>query len=232
MPEAKAVQSMFARISGRYDLLNRTLSGGVDQRWRRKVVRAAGPIEGRVAVDVACGTGDLALLLAEAGARVVGVDFTHEMLVHGPRKERRARAEAWVQGDALRLPLQDGVAACATIAFGLRNVEDRRRGMEELRRVVEPGGRVLVLECGLPKNRVFGSVYRTYFDHVLPRLGGLISGDRAAYEYLPETVAAWPGPDQLADELRAVRLESVGYESLFGGVAYLHRGVRPHQDGA
>jgi demethylmenaquinone methyltransferase/2-methoxy-6-polyprenyl-1,4-benzoquinol methylase len=235
MPEPRAVRSMFARIAGRYDLLNRTLSGGMDQRWRRRVARRLAPLGGRTAVDVACGTGDLALELARGGARVIGLDFTFEMLARGPHKARaaaRRRADGraldatWVHGDALRLPLPDASMDVVTIAFGLRNVESRAACLVEFARALRPGGRLVVLECGLPRNRVLGALFRGYFTQVLPRLGGLVSGDRAAYEYLPATVLAWPGPDELAAEIGAAGFTDARFESLSGGVAYLHSATR------
>ncbi|MEZ6016631.1 MAG: ubiquinone/menaquinone biosynthesis methyltransferase [Planctomycetota bacterium] len=227
MPEPRAVRSMFARIAGRYDLLNRTLSGGMDQRWRKLVARRLAPLAGKVAIDVACGTGDLGLELARAGARVIGVDFTFEMVARAPDKARRkGQRVTWVQGDAMGLPLPDGVADAVTIAFGLRNVVDRGACLVELARVLRPGGTLIVLECGLPRNRVFGAVYREYFTRVLPRLGGWISGDRSAYEYLPATVLAWPGPDELSREVAAAGFQDTQFLSLSGGVAYLHSGVR------
>jgi demethylmenaquinone methyltransferase/2-methoxy-6-polyprenyl-1,4-benzoquinol methylase len=235
MPEPRAVRSMFARIAGRYDFLNRTLSGGMDQRWRRRVVRRLAPLGGRVAVDVACGTGDLALELARGGARVIGVDFTFEMLARAPAKAKRmAQGQAtdgvcdmtWVHGDAMYLPLPDASVDVVTIAFGLRNVEDRAACLAELGRVLRPGGRLVVLECGLPRNRVLGALFRGYFTRVLPRLGGWISGDRSAYEYLPATVLAWPGPVELAAEIDAAGFRGACFEALSGGVAYLHTATR------
>lgn len=218
---------MFARIAGRYDVLNRTLSGGMDQRWRRRVARGLAPLAGRVAVDVACGTGDLALELARAGARVIGVDFTLEMLERAPGKAAgQGLGVTWVHGDAMRLPLPDASVDVVTIAFGLRNVADRAACLVEFGRVVKAGGRVVVLECGLPRNRVLGALFRGYFTKVLPRLGGWISGDRSAYEYLPATVLAWPGPVELAAEIGAAGFDDTRFEALSGGVAYLHSATR------
>jgi len=227
MPEPRAVRSMFARIAGRYDFLNRTLSGGMDQRWRRRVARQLAPLAGRVAVDVACGTGDLALELARGGARVIGLDFTFEMLARAPAKaQRSALGVTWVHGDAMHLPLPDESVDVVTIAFGLRNVEARAACLAELGRALRPGGRLVVLECGLPRNRVLGALFRGYFTRVLPRLGGWISGDRSAYEYLPATVLAWPGPVELAAELGAAGFIDARFEALSGGVAYLHSATK------
>ena len=224
MPEATQVQSMFARIARRYDLLNHVLSAGVDRGWRRAVLKRAGDLAGKLVVDVAAGTGDLTFVLQKAGARALGVDFTHEMLVIAEDK-RDERPCLFVGGDALRLPLADDVADLATIAFGLRNLEDRVAGLRELARVVKPGGQVLVLEFSMPPNRVLGAGYSFYFRRVLPIVGGWISGDKAAYRYLPDSVQSWPDPDQLQAEMESVGLVACGFQRLTGGVACLSYGT-------
>jgi demethylmenaquinone methyltransferase/2-methoxy-6-polyprenyl-1,4-benzoquinol methylase len=226
MSDPRAVRAMFARIARRYDLLNRLLSAGIDRRWRAALVRDLGELRGRVLVDACCGTGDLALALEAAGARVVGVDFTPEMLARACLKGA-GRAACFVAGDALRLPLGDGTADAATIAFGLRNVADRRTGLGELKRVVRPGGTVMVLEFSLPRGRLTGALYRFYFTRLLPRLGAWISGDAAAYRYLPDTVLAWPSPGELRGEMEALGLERCGFRLLTGGIACLSWGRVP-----
>lgn len=223
--DPKVVQGMFARIAGRYDVANRVLSGGVDTRWRKLVIRrAGGDLRSQVAVDVACGTGDLAAALDRAGAEVLGVDFTFEMLAHAPNK---VRPGMWVQGDALAMPVQSGLADVVTMGFGLRNVIDRRQCFRELLRITKPGGKVFILEFGMPDRDLFGRVYRSYLTHVLPRIGGVLSGDRAAYRYLDSTVQAWPEADQLAEEMREDGFESVEFQRLFRGIAYLHVATAP-----
>lgn len=226
MPEAVQVRSMFARIAHRYDLLNHVLSAGIDRGWRKAVLRQAGPLEGRVAVDVAAGTGDLTFVLQKAGARAIGVDFTFEMLAIAEDK-RSERPCLFVDGDALALPIADGAADVATIAFGLRNLEDRVRGLAELARIVRPGGQVLVLEFSMPRGRVLGAGYSFYFTRVLPRVGGWISGDAAAYRYLPDTVQAWPSPEELQAEMESVGLVDCGFKRLSGGIACLSHGTVP-----
>lgn len=219
---------MFASIAGRYDLLNRTLSLGIDQRWRRRVVREAGPLEGRLVVDACTGTGDLAVAFARAGARVVGVDFTFPMVERAPAKLRSGDAPTqFVHGDALHLPLPDGACDVASVAFGIRNVADRLQGLRELARVVRPGGRVLVLEFTTPRRGPFAWAYRTYFTRVLPRVGRLVSKHPEAYEYLPRTVLAWPSPDEFVRELEDVGLVDCGHARLTQGVACLHWGTVP-----
>lgn len=219
---------MFARIAGRYDLLNRVLSMGIDRGWRRRTVAAAGDGARGLVVDACCGTGDLSRDFAAAGARVVGVDFTPEMLEHaGPKVGDVSGSAIFVHGDALALPLPSSVADVASVAFGLRNVRDPDAGLAELARVVRPGGIVMVLEFSHPPGRVLGALYGFYSGHVLPRVGALLSGDRAAYRYLPETVSRWPAPDELSARMRAVGLVDCGYTLLTGGIAALHTGRVP-----
>lgn len=228
MPQPEQVRSMFARIAGRYDLLNRILSLGIDRRWRRRTVCAAGELAGRLVLDACCGTGDLARDFARAGARVVGVDFTPQMLGRaGPKLAGGRPVHLFVQGDALRLPVASGCADVAAVAFGLRNLSDPDAGLRELARAVRPGGRVLVLEFATPPGRIVGALYRLYFTRLLPLVGGLVSGDPGAYRYLPETVLAWPSPDELEARFLRAGLEGCGYRLLSGGIACLHWGRVP-----
>jgi demethylmenaquinone methyltransferase/2-methoxy-6-polyprenyl-1,4-benzoquinol methylase len=226
MPDPVLVRSMFSRIAGRYDLLNHTLSLGIDRGWRRRVVRAAQPLQGALAIDACSGTGDLALALRAAGARVLGVDFTHAMLRRA-RGKRGGGGLDFVQGDALRLPVAAAVADVATVAFGIRNVADPDQALREFLRVLKPGGRVLVLEFSTPRGRLFGAAYRQYFTRVLPRVGGWISGDREAYSYLPRSVGEWPGPDAFRAIMESAGFEACTWRALTGGVACLHEGRRP-----
>jgi demethylmenaquinone methyltransferase/2-methoxy-6-polyprenyl-1,4-benzoquinol methylase len=217
---------MFARIAGRYDLLNHLLSAGVDRRWRTRLVRQLGDLRGRVLLDSCCGTGDLAFALERAGARVLGVDFTPEMLARA-RAKGAGQAARFVAGDALHLPLGDASVDAAAIAFGIRNVADRRAGLGEMMRVVRPGGTVILLEFSPPPGGLMGALYRAYFTRVLPRLGGWISGSADAYRYLPATVLAWPAPDELRAEMEALGLERCGYQRLTAGIACLSYGRVP-----
>lgn len=228
MPDPIQVRSMFGRIAGRYDLLNRLLSAGIDQRWRRAAVRRAGELgRGRV-LDACCGTGDLALAFERAGGRVVGVDFTPQMLTLAERKRRAdAGGPLFVHGDALRLPAGNDSVDLATVAFGIRNVADRGAALVELARVVRPGGMALVLEFSMPPGAVLGFVYRFYFTRILPVAGRLISRDRGAYDYLPRTVLAWPRPDELQREFEAAGFEACGHRPLTRGIACLHWGRVP-----
>ncbi len=221
---------MFARIAGRYDLLNHLLSCGIDRGWRRRTVReaaGAGGLAGQCVVDVCCGTGDLALEFRRAGARVVGVDFTPEMLRIARPKSGAGEPVIFARGDALRLPVRSASADVASVAFGVRNLADADAGLRELARVVRPGGRVLVLEFSPPPKGLLGAVYGVYFTRVVPLLGGLVSGDREAYRYLPRTVSAWPGPDRVRAQMESVGLADCGYRALTGGLACLHWGRVP-----
>jgi demethylmenaquinone methyltransferase/2-methoxy-6-polyprenyl-1,4-benzoquinol methylase len=221
---------MFAGIAGRYDLLNHLLSGNTDRRWRRAVAQTLRPalVEGARVLDVACGTGDLSLALSEAGrAEVVGVDFCRPMLEIAARKgPEGARPIPYVEGDALQLPFADETFDVATIAFGLRNLSSVEEGLRELRRILKPGGRVAILEFSEPVLPGFRQLFRFYFTRVLPRIGGIVSGSRGAYEYLPRSVSAFPNQRRLAGMLKSAGFEEVEYRNLTGGVAALHTGRR------
>ena len=218
---------MFARISGRYDLLNHLLSLGIDRGWRRAAVRAAGQLGDGCVVDVCCGTGDLALEFARQRARVVGVDFTPEMLRQAGPKRLNGDRVLFAHGDALRLPVRDRSADVVSVAFGVRNLADPVAGLREMARVARPGGLVLVLEFSPPPRGPLGACLRFYFTRVLPAVGGLISGDREAYRYLPRTIAQWPDAQAVKRKLESVGLVECGHRSLSGGVASLHWGRVP-----
>ena len=187
---ARRVRAMFSGIARRYDLLNHLLSGNVDKRWRRRTARALESclVEGARVLDVACGTGDLSLVLDEAGeASVIGLDFCRPMLEIARHKaDEISRPVPFVEGDALRLPFEDETFDAVTIAFGLRNLAGVADGLRELRRVLKQGGRLAVLEFSSPVVPGFRALVRFYFTRVLPRIGGLVSGSRGAYEYLPD----------------------------------------------
>lgn len=220
---------MFARIARRYDRTNDLLSLGVHRAWRHKVVRAAALPEGGAVLDVCCGTGDVAFACAQsAAARVVGVDFCAEMLEHTRRKGGTQHRPRFVAGDALALPFADGQFDAATVAFGIRNVADPVAGLREMARVCRAGGRVVVLEFCRPRVPLFGSLYRGYFTHVMPRLGALLSGDRAgAYRYLQRTVDAFPERGAFVALMQAAGLTEVSFATVSCGIACVYRGLVP-----
>ena len=231
-PEERAavVRSMFGSIAGRYDATNTVLSGGMHHLWRRKAVLALAPASNARLLDVCCGTGDLSLALAEAigpNGSVIGTDFCPEMVDEARRKldGRGGPADLRFEvADAMALPFPDDTFDGATVSFGIRNVVDPRAGLAEMARVVRPGGRVLVLEFGQPAG-LFGALFRFYSAQLMPRIGGLMTGNRAAYEYLPRTSAAFPAGDLFVDEfLVPAGLTPRRSEPLLWGLAWLYTG--------
>lgn len=222
---------MFTNIAERYDLLNHLLSVNTDRRWRRLVAEELRPLlaGGARVLDVACGTGDLALSLRDEGqAQVFGLDFCRPMLEIASRKSRgEERPVRYVEGDALRLPFSAASFDAVTIAFGLRNLSSVEGGLGELYRVLKPGGRLAVLEFSRPVVPGFRALFRFYFTRVLPLVGGALSGSRGAYEYLPDSVSKFPDQEGLAGLMRRVGFEKVEYRNLTWGVAALHTAARP-----
>ena len=212
---------MFDRIAGVYDLMNAVMTAGMHQRWRERAVELARVGPGSRALDVATGTGDLAVALRAAGAEVVGCDFSEEMLERARRKEPSARFE-WA--DALALPYEDDSFDAATVGFGARNFSDLGRGLGEMARVVRPGGRVVVLEITTPQKPPLSTFFSLWFDRVVPALGRL-AGDEAAYSYLPSSVKRFPGPHALAGELAAAGLEDIRWVLTAGGIIAIHAGT-------
>ncbi len=213
------VRRMFDRIAPVYDLMNRVMTAGLDQRWRRLTVAAVVRPGDRV-LDACCGTGDLAIAARNAGGDVVGLDFSARML---ERARRKSESIAWVEGDALSLPFGDGSFGAATVGFGVRNLADLERALGELRRVLVPGGRLAILEITTPRG-LLAPFYRVWFDRIVPLLGRALKGG-AAYEYLPASVRRFPGPDDLAGLMQDAGFEDVRYRLLAGGIVALHTGV-------
>jgi demethylmenaquinone methyltransferase/2-methoxy-6-polyprenyl-1,4-benzoquinol methylase len=231
---AHRVREMFASIAARYDLLNHLLSGNVDKRWRRLVAQAlCSTLANREALilDVACGTGDLSLILLQSGqARIVGIDFCRPMLdIAATKAVKSGSSIPFVEGDALELPFADRSFEGATIAFGLRNLTSVEAGIKELLRILKPGGRVAVLEFSKPKAPVLRALFQFYFTKVLPRFGGLISGSKSAYQYLPDSVSRFPDQLELASIMKEAGFENISFRNLTGGIAALHLGTRPQQ---
>jgi len=230
-PEKQAVRSMFDRIAPRYDLLNRVLSLGIDRGWRRAaVLELDAPQDARI-LDLCTGTADLLVeAIAHAPARrAIGVDFSLAMLRRAGDKLRRqalSSRAALLAGDAERLPLRDALFDGALIAFGIRSVPKQEAALGEILRVLKPGGRLVVLEFSSPRGAL-GVLYRLYSRHVLPRIGGFISGDRSAYVYLPASIERFPPPEVFAESLERAGFTGVRHRPLTFGVAHLHRGERP-----
>ncbi|MGD0263377.1 MAG: bifunctional demethylmenaquinone methyltransferase/2-methoxy-6-polyprenyl-1,4-benzoquinol methylase UbiE [Candidatus Methylomirabilota bacterium] len=226
-----AVERMFSAIAPRYDFLNRLLSAGYDRAWRRQAVAATAlPREG-ILLDVCTGTADLALEAARQfpDARIVGVDFSRPMIALGAAKIGGARLTDRVRlevAQAEALPFADGSFDAVTVAFGLRNVPDRLRGLREMCRVLRPGGRAVILEFTTPPGALLRRAYLWYFHRVLPRIGRLVSGHPLAYSYLPASVADFPSPEGLAGWMRDVGLHDVSYRLLTGGIVAIHVGVK------
>ena len=228
MPDPIAVNSMFGRIAHRYDLANRVLSGGLDLYWRSKLVGTVQQARPRNALDLGTGSGDVAFALARrmpSHFRVYGLDFCEPMLERAEtRKARRPALYAgveFVHGDALALPMEEASFDAVTIAFGLRNVADRARCLSEIRRVLTPEGRLFVLEFSRPWALV-RPFYRLYLGKVAAPLAGFITGDRAAYEYLGDTIGAFPGRYALADEIRKAGFSDVTTSGMTMGIVALH----------
>jgi demethylmenaquinone methyltransferase/2-methoxy-6-polyprenyl-1,4-benzoquinol methylase len=224
------VRTMFASIARSYDRANQVLSFGLHHRWRRRAVRESGAVSGGRILDCATGTGDLALEFRRAVGTegdVIGTDFCEEMLAMAPEKAARAGLPVRFQvADVLALPYESGSFDIASIAFGIRNVDNPDRGLQEMARVVRPGGRVVVLEFGQPGGALFGPLYRVYSRHVLPRVGGWLSGDRQAYEYLDRTSSRFPAGPAFAVLMEGTgAFEEVRAISLTGGVAYVYVGT-------
>lgn len=222
----RRVASMFGRISGVYDLLNRVLSLGMDQRWRKQLVKATNLPEGGTLADVAAGTLDVTLmaLARTPRAKAVALDFTRPMLARGRAKipaEFEGRI-ATVQADGRFLALPDESVHAVTVSFGIRNIVPRGQALAQAYRVLKPGGRLCVLEFGSGKSRIMLGIYNFYLKVMLPWIGRLVSGDNGAYGYLAETISGFPTADEFAAELKQAGFSKVNYKKMTCGVVYLH----------
>jgi demethylmenaquinone methyltransferase / 2-methoxy-6-polyprenyl-1,4-benzoquinol methylase len=219
--EEGQVRAMFDRIAGVYDVMNSVMTAGLHHRWRERAVDLARVGPGSRALDVATGTGDLAIALAARGAEVVGSDFSEGMLA---RARGKSSAVRWEQGNALALPYADAEFDAATVGFGARNFSDLEQGLAEMVRVVRPGGRVVVLEITTPTRPPLSTFFSLWFDRVVPLLGR-VTGENQAYSYLPSSVKRFPGPVELGVAMAAAGLTDVRWILTAGGIIALHSGT-------
>ncbi|MFO0967848.1 MAG: bifunctional demethylmenaquinone methyltransferase/2-methoxy-6-polyprenyl-1,4-benzoquinol methylase UbiE [Gemmataceae bacterium] len=227
------IRSMFENIAPSYDLLNHLLSCNIDHYWRWRTTRLVPPMGAAPILDLCTGTGDLALAYDRAAAGrtpIVGADFCHGMLERATVKAKQARASSrirFLEADAQKLPFPDGMFQIVTVAFGLRNVTDTDRGLAEMARVAQPGGKVAVLEFSRPRGKILGALYNFYFRRVLPLVGQAISRSKDnAYRYLPESVMEFPDGEALAERMRRQGLRNVRFHPLTFGVATLYIGEK------
>jgi demethylmenaquinone methyltransferase/2-methoxy-6-polyprenyl-1,4-benzoquinol methylase len=235
------VKELFGRIATRYDLMNDLQSFGLHRYWKRKVIRLAHPAANVKALDVCCGTGDLALMLAGRGARVIGVDFSEQMLQIAERRKKSFRpcpvagnvcnspngvcsAPEFIQADALQLPFADGSFEIVTMAYGLRNLPEAKAGLREMSRVAAPGGRLLVLDFGKPENAVWRCLYFGYLKFFVPLLGCIFCGSASAYAYILESLKHYPAQRGVAAQMQELGLVNVQIINLLGGVMSINYG--------
>lgn len=233
----RRVRAMFASIAGRYDLLNHLLSLNIDRSWRRFATRAVPPAPGVPVLDCCTGTADLAMAYDEAGrgrSPIVGSDFCRPMLERGRDKVLKAGAAmriALIEADTQHLPFPDDTFGVVTVAFGLRNVADTARGIDEMIRVARPGGRVAILEFSRPRGPILGRLYLAFFRRILPRVGqALAPNDHGAYEYLPSSVLQFPDGQEMLDLLAARGLTALRRYPRTFGIATLYVGTKPAGD--
>jgi demethylmenaquinone methyltransferase/2-methoxy-6-polyprenyl-1,4-benzoquinol methylase len=225
------IEGMFDAIAPRYDLLNRVLSAGLDQRWRKRAVDTLGLQSDAHVLDLCTGTADLALAIVNrnVGTAVTGIDFSAEMLRLGRRKVQAQSLDRQIQlirGDAARIPLRDGTCDAATIAFGIRNVAEPERALDELNRVLRPGARLAILEFGAPRIPGIRTLYSWYFRYLLPLIGRRVSRHQSAYSYLPASVGTFPPPAEFVRTIERHGFVSVSAVPLTLGIVYLYVATR------
>lgn len=231
---AAKVADLFSKVARRYDLINDLQSLGLHRRWKARVLQLSGVVPGQRALDLCCGTGDLAFGLSRRGAAVVGLDFNDAMLsVARERRQREIRHAAgeskvdWVRGDALHLPFPDKTFDVITIGYGLRNLTDWEAGLKEMLRIARPGGRLLVLEFGKPDNRLWRALYFGYLRMFVPMLGRLVCGDAQAYAYILESLQHYPAQHGVAEKMRQLGLVDTRLYPLLGGIMSINFGEKP-----
>ncbi|PTT18387.1 demethylmenaquinone methyltransferase [Microbacterium sp. HMWF026] len=225
--DPQRVSGMFDQVAAAYDRTNSVLSLGNDRLWRVATLRAVAPQRGERILDLAAGTGTSSMAFVPSGAHVVAADFSRGMIAEGRRRHGNVPNLEFVQANATDLPFADGEFDAVTMSFGLRNVDDPRRALRELRRVTRPGGRIVVCEFSHPPSRVFNGLYRFYNDRVLPIVAKAVSSNAEAYDYLNESIRDWPDQSTLAGWMRDAGWDDVAYRNLSLGIVALHRGIRP-----
>lgn len=232
LEHARKVREMFSRISPKYDFLNHFLSVNTDKRWRKlvgKKLRDTLNDKNAVVLDVACGTGDLSVELQKhSKAKVIGTDFCRPMLAIAAEKNSLAEnlSIPYIEGDAMKLPFADDVFDAVTIAFGLRNLSNWNDGLIELKRILKQGGKLVILEFSEPIVPGFRQIYQFYFNKILPKIGGIFSGEQSAYQYLSDSVSNFPNQKQLQLMMLEIGFMDVEYKNLTGGVAAIHTGTK------
>jgi demethylmenaquinone methyltransferase / 2-methoxy-6-polyprenyl-1,4-benzoquinol methylase len=216
---ASAVRDLFGTIAPRYDLINDLQSFWLHRVWKRKLIRLAAPRSGERALDICCGTGDIAAGLAQRGATVCGLDFSAEMLRIAARKRPHP---FWIQADAQQIPFRDGCFDIATVGYGLRNLADWQRGISEMRRVSKKGGRLLILDFGKPQNSLWRAIYFTYLRRAVPLHGRIFCRNAAAYAYILESLENYPAQEGVAAELQRIGCAEVRTINLLGGIMSIH----------
>ncbi len=231
LKHAEAVREMFSGIATKYDFLNHFLSGNIDRKWRKLVAKKLKSVlenPDALVLDVACGTGDLSLeLQRNARAKVIGTDFCRPMLdIAFDKNDKSTTKIPYLEADGMNLSFADETFDAVTIAFGLRNFSNWQNGLIELRRVLKTGGKLAILEFSTPLIPGFRQAFQFYFSSILPRIGGIVSGSRGAYEYLPDSVARFPDQKNLAKMMQETGFAEVEYKNLTGGIAALHTGIK------
>lgn len=234
MPEKEKIRHLFDAIAPDYDFLNHLLSLDIDRGWRRKAVRSLLDVKEPLSVlDVACGTGDLSFAIAEKscpGGRVTGIDISERMLSAGREKAASRNFPVpveLIQGDAEHIPFPDASFDRISAAFGVRNFENLKKGLEEMYRVLKPGGKAVILELSVPSGKILSALYRFYFLKILPAVGGMVSGNRGAYEYLPLSVLKFPKPDKFCGILENCGFCEVKHRALSFGICRMYVGSKP-----
>jgi demethylmenaquinone methyltransferase/2-methoxy-6-polyprenyl-1,4-benzoquinol methylase len=220
------VEDLFATIAARYDFINDLQSLGLHRLWKRKLIQLAQPNRSMRALDLCCGTGDVAFQLANAGAQTVGADFSLPMLKVGQRRQRDEKVQ-FIRADVLKLPFGDASFDLVTISYGLRNLADFSQGLKEMQRVLRPGGRALILDFGKPRNRLFRIAYYSYLKWFVPLFGRIFCGNSATHAYIYESLMAYPGQDGVAELMRNAGWDNIRIENLLGGMMSINLGQKP-----